>query len=117
MNKCDECEKTGVNLIAVTDHPDYHDGHYCEDCNPYELDRKEAAKPFEDRIEELEAKLKDVSWVFDCIEYSFNTMLYDKYPNSKPPAIVEDLLNNFKETKIRVLAKRAEGEPGQPKGN
>jgi len=38
--KCDGCGKSFDNLIAVSDHPDTHDGNYCEDCNPYEQDRR-----------------------------------------------------------------------------
>lgn len=38
-DKCRRCEKE-THLIQVSDHPDYLDGRYCEDCNPYEVDRK-----------------------------------------------------------------------------
>lgn len=40
--ECRSCHRTedNYNIICVTDHPDCHDGDYCEDCNPYEQDRK-----------------------------------------------------------------------------
>ncbi len=34
-DKCDSCKRDDVHLISVTGHPEYHDGMYCEKCNPY----------------------------------------------------------------------------------
>lgn len=31
---CESCGKV-THLIQVTDHPDWHDGYYCANCNPY----------------------------------------------------------------------------------
>jgi hypothetical protein len=39
VDQCLSCKKTNVHLIMVTSHPEKRDGEYCEDCNPYELDR------------------------------------------------------------------------------
>lgn len=33
--QCCVCETT-TGVISVTDHPDYHDGDYCGECNPYQ---------------------------------------------------------------------------------
>lgn len=30
--KCDHCGKEKDHLIYLTDHPDYYDGCYCEEC-------------------------------------------------------------------------------------
>jgi hypothetical protein len=48
--KCDGCGKSFDNLIAVSDHPYTHNGNYCEDCNPYEQDRREAQPALRDVV-------------------------------------------------------------------
>jgi len=35
MNRCDMCGKQFTHLICITDHPEYHDGYYCEVCSQY----------------------------------------------------------------------------------
>lgn len=32
---CDECGLQFEHLVCCTDHPDYHDGYYCDNCNPW----------------------------------------------------------------------------------
>lgn len=42
IRSCISCKRHEgeCNIMCITDHPDYSDGDYCEDCNPYERDRK-----------------------------------------------------------------------------
>lgn len=30
--KCDSCGRTGLPMTTLTDHPDVHDGRYCDPC-------------------------------------------------------------------------------------
>lgn len=57
---CARCGRDDVHLICITDHPEKHDGMYCEECNPYERDRKrlvstnnEAEKAARERTRQL----------------------------------------------------------------
>lgn len=32
MKRCDSCKKDFEHLVHISDHPNYHDGSYCESC-------------------------------------------------------------------------------------
>lgn len=54
---CLSCKRNDVHLIVVTDHPEYRNGDYCEECNPYEQDRRRdcarVSKEISDALDEV----------------------------------------------------------------